>query len=160
MTLNGGPHLSSFEEVEDEFRAVRAERANGHLELLEAIGKLTGEVSGARGEVSEVRRVMVESGAQFRYATDDTGSHDLRATYHAISALAKDPTNPLRPGDVRNIVADVTEEMRLRAEVGTWRRIKAFPAWAARKALEKGIEWAVLVALGAVAAELWRLLHR
>ena len=63
-------------------------------------------------------------------------------------------------GDVRNIVADVTEEMRLRAEVGTWRKIKAFPVWALRKTLEKGLEWAIVAGLVATATYLWTLLHR
>ena len=159
MSLNGATRLTTFEEVEDEFRAVRVEHADFGGEIMQAIGKLTGEVARVHTEVGEVKRVMVESGAQFHHATDDTGSHDLRATYHAISALAKDPTNPLRPDDVRNIVADVTEEMRLRAEVGTWRKIKAFPVWALRKTLEKGLEWAIVAGLVATATYLWSLLH-
>jgi hypothetical protein len=160
MTTNGTARtLESFEDVEAEFRAIRVEMANVDGEIVQAIGKLAAEVSGVRREVGEVKRAIVEGGFQSR-ATEDTGSHDLRETYHRLKALADDPVNPLRPGDVRNIVADVTEEMRLRSEVGTWRKIKAFPMWAARKALEKGLEWAIVAGLVATATYLWTLLHR
>ena len=160
MTTNGGTRtLSSFEDVEEEFVEVRRERANDFGELMACVGGLTAEVSGVRREVGEVKRAIVDGFVPAR-ATDDTGSHDLRETYHQLKSLASDPANPLTPGDVRAIVGRVTEEMRLRAEVGTWRKIKAFPRWAAKKALEKGLEWAIVAGLAATAAELWRLLHQ
>ena len=159
--MNGADrHLESFEEVEAEFASVRLERANDMGELKADIGGLTAEVSGVRREVGELRRVLVEGGVQFVHRTDDTGSHDLRETYARLKASATDPDNPLRPGDVRAIVNEATELMQLRAEVGLWRKIKAFPRWAARKAAERAIEWAIVAALAATAAELWRLLHR
>ena len=160
LTANGTARtLESFEDVEAEFRAIRVERADVDGEIVQAIGKLAAEVSGVRREVGDVRRAIVEGFVPAR-ATDDTGSHDLRETYHQLKSLASDPANPLTPGDVRAIVGRVTEEMRLRAEVTTWRRIKAFPAWAARKALEKGLEWAIVAGLVATATYLWTLLHR
>ena len=162
MPLNGdGPRrsLESFEDVDHEFRNVRRERANDVGEVMQALGGLTTEVAGVRREVGDVKRVMIEGGT-FRHATDDTGSHELRETYRLIKAQAEDPSSPLRPGDVRTIVEDVTETMRLRAEVGTWRKIKAFPRWALRKAAEKALEWIIVATLAATAAELYHLLHR
>ncbi|MHB8331499.1 MAG: hypothetical protein ACYDDA_04945 [Acidiferrobacteraceae bacterium] len=154
---NGSGHLESFEDVENEFRAVRVERANDVGAIMQAIGRLAAEVSGLRKADDELRRVLIEGG--FPHRTDDTGSHDLRETYAQLKALASDPSSPFGPNDLRTAVERVTEEMRLRAEVGTWRKIKAFPSWAARKAAAKALEWAVIAALAAGAAELWRLLH-
>ena len=125
MSVNGQAHLSTFEEVEDEFRAVRVEHANSLGEVMAAIGGLTAETSAVRREVAEVRRVLVEGGLPLHHATDDTGSHMLRETYGQLKALAADPASAMRPRDVRRIVEDVTAEMRLAADAGTWRWIKA-----------------------------------
>lgn len=124
--MNGGPrHLESFEDVEAEFRTVRVERADAFGELKSDIGGLTAEVSGVRREVGELRRVLVEGGVQFVHRTDDTGSHDLRATYAKLKAVAADPASSLKPADVRKIVRDFTEEMSLRADARPWRWLKA-----------------------------------
>jgi hypothetical protein len=158
--MNGHDHLESFDDVEAEFRAVRVERANDVGAIMQSIGGLAAEVAGVRREVSDVHRAIIEGIVPVpARSTDDTGSHDLRETYAQLKSLAADPANPLGVRDVRAIVERVTEEMRIRAEVGTWRKIKAFPAWAARKAAGKALEWAVVAALAATAAELWRLLH-
>ena len=166
MSVTGDSHLDSFDDVEEEFEAVRGEihavrvsRANDVGELLEKIGALAREVSGARTEIREVKRAIVDGFVPAR-ATDDTGSHNLRETYHKLQILADDPDSPLDRAGVKHIVEDVTELMNLRAEVGSWRRIKAFPAWAARKALEKGLEWAIVAGLVATVTYLWTLLHR
>ena len=158
MSANGRDlAIESWADVEHEFHRRDEARANDQMAMMGAIGGLTAEMSGMRREMSEMRRIIIE-GAVPR-ATDDTGSHYLRETYRALKVKSEDPASPLGTRDVRNIVEDVTAEMRLRAEVGTWRRIKAFPGWAARKAVEKAVEWAIVAALAASAAELWHILH-
>ena len=143
MGVNGTDHLESFEDVEAEFR-VRDERdANRQVDVLESIGALMREVSEVRRETGDIRRVMVEGGAQFHHATDDTGSHDLRETYAKLKKAGSDPSSPLKPGDVRKIVREVTEEMELRADAGSWRAIKA----QIRKYALKGL-WLLLAAAG------------
>ena len=142
--VNGADrHLESFEDVEGEIREVRMERADGEGRVMVAIGGLTAEVSEVRREVGDIRRVMVEGGAQFHHATDDTGSHDLRETYARLKKAEADPGSPLKPGDVRKIVREVTEEMELRADAGSWRAIKA----QIRKYALKGL-WLLLAAAG------------
>jgi hypothetical protein len=146
MALNGEVHLESFEDVEAEFREVRVERADGEGRVMSAIGGLTAEVAAVRREVTEVKLALINGGVPVVRSTDDTGSHDLRQTYAKLKASAENPDSPLKPNDVRKIVKDITDEMSLKADAGTWRAIKV----QIRKYAIKAFWFAVAAAAGGV----------
>lgn len=138
MVANGNARpLDSFEDVEEEFIAVRRERADDQLEVMGAIGQLTREVSGVRREVDEVRRAIVERSfppPRHRASVDDTGSHNLVEAWQTVKHAAEDPRHPMTSDRARALVEETVERLRASAELSTWRRIKALLPWAGREA--------------------------
>jgi hypothetical protein len=145
------------------------ERHGGRISLLveaegataTALGQVAVELANLRRTDDELRRVIIERGSipPVRPAMD-TGSYALVEAYGALKEAAADARHPMTSDRVRAIAANVRDEMRAATELTTWRRIKAMPAWAARKAAEKAIEWLIPLILGGVAVEVWRLLHK
>lgn len=157
----GAVRLSSFADVDSALRLIQQDLADGLHEVLTAIGRLTAEVSSLQRSHDEMRRLFIEQSHILPAvrAPYDTGSFNLVEAWGELKSAAKDKRNPMTSERARAIVQETVERMRVASEASTWRQVRAFPAWAARKAAERAIEWLIPLSLGALAVELWRLLH-
>jgi hypothetical protein len=161
MTANGAaPHLLSFDDVEDEFRAVRIEHANALGEIMQAIGSLGAEVSHLRRADDELRRVIVERSHMPQLppmrAELPSGVDMLVEAAVALKAAGDDERRPVTSDRVRAMFASEAKRMRLEASASRWDRFVGLLPAMGREALK------VLVTLsltGAV-AELVHLLGR
>jgi hypothetical protein len=124
-----------------------------------ALGAVAVELANLRRSDDELRRAIVGSLPPTRVPMD-TGSFIVVDAYTKLREAAADKNNPMSSDRVRAIAEKVSADMRAAAELSTWRRIKAMPGWAARKAAEKAIEWMIPLILGGIAVEVWRYLHR
>jgi hypothetical protein len=131
-----------------------------------AVRHVTGRVSALEMKLANEASVrMVAAGAPPPLPSmrpEATSWHDYDNDWELARKLlhekVKDPSSPITSIRAREISEEVVKALEAGAELGTWRKVKAWPAWL----LAKGAEHLVTLLVGGGAVLLWHYLstHR